>query len=85
MSEPTATAIVGSAIKANISHKIAQTGAAGSVIFGLTLNEWGVLVGIVIAVSGFAMQWYYRRKEYKLKAKYFAKYGVQSSSFNEFQ
>jgi TRAP-type C4-dicarboxylate transport system permease large subunit len=38
-------------------------------IFGLTLNQWtvlGIVFGMLMAVAGLAVNWYYRRAQFKL-------------------
>jgi hypothetical protein len=79
----TAADMISAAVRGDVSHKFAQVGAAGSVIFGLSLNEWGVVIGILVAVGGLGMQWYYRRKEYKLKALYYEKHGIKDATEDE--
>ncbi|WGL96532.1 phage holin family protein [Arsenophonus nasoniae] len=32
-----------------------------------TLEQWVAIVGIVCTISTFLVNWYYKRKEYKLK------------------
>ncbi len=37
-------------------------------IFGIfTLDQWAVIVGILCTVGTFAVNWYYKRKEFKLR------------------
>ncbi|MGX8939615.1 phage holin [Symbiopectobacterium sp. Eva_TO] len=36
---------------------------------GLTLGDWAIIVGMVCTVGTFAINWYYRRKEYQLREK----------------
>lgn len=47
----------------------------GSGIYGhfnnVTWSDVGVLVGILVAIGGFLMQWYYRAKEIKIKEEYY--------------
>lgn len=44
----------------------ATYGGAGASVFGwFVSNEFAVLVGVVIAVGGFLVNWYYRHKEDK--------------------
>lgn len=49
----------------------------GSGVYGhfndVTWSDVGVIVGILVAVCGFLMQWYYRAKEIKLKEEYYKK------------
>jgi MFS superfamily sulfate permease-like transporter len=51
----------------DIATKVQYTGAGGAAFFGLTLNELGVLVGIVIAILGFLVNWYYKHKSFLLR------------------
>ncbi|HDU8310081.1 phage holin family protein [Morganella morganii] len=34
----------------------------------LSLDQWAVLIGIVCTIGTFAVNWYYKRKEFQLKA-----------------
>ena len=54
---------------AQIGNGIQYTGATGSIICGLALNEIGVIVGIIIAIFGFFVNWYYKHKSYLLLMK----------------
>lgn len=85
MTEQTSTtaAIVSAAIKGDVAHKVGQTGSIGALAFGLTLNDIGVIVGIVGAVLGFGMQLYFKRKEFRLKQMYYAKHGVKDATEGE--
>lgn len=39
-------------------------------LFGaLSLNDWALVVGIVCTVGTFAINWYYRDKEYRRKLR----------------
>ncbi|CQH27795.1 phage holin family protein [Yersinia enterocolitica] len=33
----------------------------------MSLNDWAVLIGMACAVGTFALNWYYKDKEFKLK------------------
>ena len=49
-------------------------GSGSSVIFGLSLNEWGVIIGIAVAILGLALGQYWhwrqdRRNERIARAK----------------
>lgn len=39
------------------------TTAAGA----LSLDQWAVLIGIICTVATFLVNWYYKRKEFKLR------------------
>lgn len=41
-------------------------GSGGAVVFGLTTSEWSVLGIIIVAVLGFAVNWYYRAQHLRL-------------------
>ena len=44
----------------------ATYGGAGTSVFGWLLsNEFAVLIGVLIAVAGFLVNWYYRHKEHQ--------------------
>lgn len=38
--------------------------SAVNVWFGLTINEWCMLVGAICALGTFAINWWYRHKDY---------------------
>lgn len=45
-------------------------GASATAVGGWFLsNEFAVLAGLVIGLVGLGVQWYYRRKEYKLRER----------------
>lgn len=56
------------AIKA--ANVVTQAAAAGTVYFGLTLNELGVIVGMFVAIVGLIGQltltWYYKHQHLQL-------------------
>ena len=38
-------------------------------IFGvMSLDQWAVLIGIICTIGTFAVNWYYKRKEFQLKS-----------------
>lgn len=54
---------------ANSAHLHAASAAsyaasAVNVFFGLTVNEWCMLVGAICALGTFAINWWYRHKDY---------------------
>ncbi|WP_095833797.1 HP1 family phage holin [Brenneria goodwinii] len=60
---------------AGVSEKTysAATSPSGSwliveTISGLTLSDWAIIVGIICTAGTFAVNWYYRRKEFQLKS-----------------
>jgi tetrahydromethanopterin S-methyltransferase subunit G len=52
------------------ASKIQYTGAGSTILFGLTLNDWGILVGIVIGTIGLLVNIYFKRKQYRLTEAY---------------
>ncbi len=53
------------ATMAAIGSKATYTGAGTTLLGWLTSNEFAVLVGVLIGVGGFIVNWYYRHKEDK--------------------
>jgi len=47
------------------TSEVTYVASAVTVISGLTVNEWGVIIGLVIAVATFAVNWYYKHKTFK--------------------
>lgn len=47
------------AVGAKVAAGVTYAGSGGAVLAGLTLTEWGVIVGIITAIVGLAMQWYF--------------------------
>ena len=45
------------------------SGAAISGVGAFTLSEWLALAGFILAVLGFIVNWYYRRKNYQLERR----------------
>ena len=43
--------------------KVTYTGAGASVVGWLLSSEFGILVGLLLGVGGFLVNWYYRHKE----------------------
>lgn len=60
-------------LAAKTGSVITQISGATSVIFGLTLNEWGVIVGLVGVVLGLVMQWYFGSQKLALQRQLYAK------------
>lgn len=50
------------------SSSIAVGTGSATVMFGaLSLNDLAIIIGIVCTVCTFALNWYYKRQEFKLK------------------
>lgn len=58
------------AVAIKVANAVTQTAAAGTIYSGLTLNEVGVIVGIVVAVIGLigqlSLTWYYKHQHLQL-------------------
>lgn len=58
------------AVAIKVANAVTQTAAAGTVYFGLTLNEIGVIVGMLVAVLGLIGQigltWYYKHQHLQI-------------------
>lgn len=50
---------------AKIGAGVTYVGSGMTVIAGLTLTEWGVVVGILTAIVGLGFQWYFRSRRNK--------------------
>jgi hypothetical protein len=59
-----------------VSTRVQYTGATGAVIFGVALEFWGVIFGLIVGVAGFLVNWYYRHKIFKLEKAKYAKEGI---------
>ncbi len=60
-------------IATQIGKGVGVAGSSGAVVSGLTLNDIGVIVGIVIAILGFVtsslISWHWNKKRYRLKER----------------
>lgn len=50
---------------AAIGSKATYTGATTSVLGWIMSSEFGILVGIILGVGGFLVNWYYKHKQDK--------------------
>ena len=57
---------------AAVAAKTTQVVGATVTLFGFSVNEWGVIVGIVLGILSYATQLYYKRKELRMKEKFYA-------------
>ncbi len=51
------------AAAASGASKATYTGAGASVAAGVSGNDWMAILGLLVAVAGFAVNLYYKRKE----------------------
>jgi hypothetical protein len=52
-----------------ITTGLSYSAAAANIVFGLTINEISILVGIFLAMATFLINWYYKHQGMKLKEK----------------
>jgi MFS-type transporter involved in bile tolerance (Atg22 family) len=53
----------------DIGNTLQYGGSAVTVIAGLSLSEIGVIVGMIVAICGFVMNWIYKHKTYQLQVQ----------------
>ena len=51
----------------NKHEVMSYLGAIVTVLGGLTLNDWGVIMGIIFGLFTIVMNWYYKQKDYELR------------------
>lgn len=60
-----------------IGNNVAKVAGIGTVAGGvMQLNDMGIMIGMMCAIAGVLVGWYYKRKEYKLKELYYKNNGV---------
>lgn len=47
---------------------ISYTSNGMAIVCGLTLNDWGMLIGILVGLATFGINWYYKAKEARRNA-----------------
>lgn len=52
---------------ANHAQTVLYSGAAGTIFFGFTVGELGIIIGSAIGIAGFLVNWYYKHKAYDLR------------------
>ena len=50
---------------AAVGSKVTYTGASTSVLAWMLSSEFGILLGIVLGLGGFIVNWYYKHKQDK--------------------
>jgi Mn2+/Fe2+ NRAMP family transporter len=60
-----------------VSTRVQYTGATGAVLFGVALEFWGVIFGLIVGVAGFLVNWYYKHKAHKLLVKRYESLGIE--------
>lgn len=45
--------------------KVTYTGATASILGWVLSSEFGILVGVILGIGGFFVNWYYRHKQDK--------------------
>jgi biopolymer transport protein ExbB/TolQ len=55
---------------AAIGKNMAVGGGSSAVVMGLTLGDMAALGGLLVAIVGLGIQWYYKRKSDRREAEY---------------
>lgn len=58
----------------NDSSLAAYFGSFAAFLGGLTLDEWGALMGIILGVFTFFINWHYKCKTYHIEEKEFKRH-----------
>ena len=61
---------------ANVAGRVTYSGAGITLVLGF-LNANAAAIGIFIGIAGLIVQWYYRRKEFRLKEKEYELKGIR--------
>lgn len=70
--------ISAAATAGTVGANVAKYAGAGTVAASmLKLDQISLLVGMLCAVVGVGIGWYYKRKEFRLKELYYKTHGVQ--------
>ena len=51
---------------AELSGNAAYTSAGGTIVAGLSLNDWAMLVGIIATIATAFLNWYYKQKHLEI-------------------
>lgn len=51
---------------AQIAEKASIASGGGTVVAGVTLNEWAILIGIAATIVTTLLNWYYKHKHFQL-------------------
>ena len=51
---------------AEIAGNAAYTSAGGTIVAGLSLNDWAMLVGIIATITTALLNWYYKQKHLEI-------------------
>lgn len=60
-------------LAAKIVSAASYFAAAGNVVIGLTLNDLSIVVGILLGIATFIVNWYYKHASQKLAEKRYQK------------
>lgn len=47
--------------------KVCYSVAGGLIVFGMTLNDVAVILGMLLGVATFLVNWFYKHKSYQLR------------------
>ena len=48
---------------------ISYSASGGAIVGGFTTNDWGILLGVIVGVGTFLVNWYYKAKEDERKER----------------
>ena len=51
---------------AEIAGNAAYTSAGGTIVAGLSLNDWAMVVGIIATIATALLNWYYKQKHLEI-------------------
>lgn len=57
------------AASAAVASKVSAGGALTAIFAGITSSEIAAIGGLLIGVTGLAVQWYYRHREFRLRQR----------------
>lgn len=52
---------------ANVASNVTYTASGVLIFFGFTLSDWALILGMVLGLATFLMNWYYKHKAFVLK------------------
>lgn len=50
------------AVGSRIGDTVTYAGGGTAIVGGLTLTDWGVIVGMIGVIAGLFIQWYFRKR-----------------------
>lgn len=69
MADTTTAQEAAAAASAALASKATNIGAATAIVSGFLAENWVGVCGLLIALAGFLVKWYYLHKEYRWKQR----------------